>query len=68
MASSIGQTTGTLVVPSVPELILHDAGAGLASRMIPEGARFAVRIETQIGDRDGEIHGWLVFVPDRLED
>lgn len=68
VASSIGETTGTLVVPSVPELILHDAGAALASRLLPEGAPYAVRIETEIGDRDGEIHGRLVFVPDRLED
>lgn len=68
VASSIGETTGTLVVPSVPELILHDANAALASRLSPEHVPSSVRIETEIGDRDGEIHGRLVFVPDRLGD
>ncbi|MBW2241361.1 MAG: chemotaxis protein CheC [Deltaproteobacteria bacterium] len=63
VASSIGETTGTLVVPSVPELVLHDAEAAFANRLQPGEANAGLRIETELGDRAGEIHGRLVYVP-----
>ncbi|MCP3986901.1 MAG: hypothetical protein GY723_21145 [bacterium] len=65
VASSIGETTGTLVVPSIPELVLHDADAELASRLVSSPSTLC--IETELGDRIGEIHGRLVFAPDQLE-
>ncbi len=68
VASSIGETTGAVVLPSVPDLVLRDAGAVLAERLTPHAAPAALRIETEIADRDGEIHGLLVYVPDRLVD
>lgn len=64
VASSIGETTGTVVVPSVPELVLHDADVAFASLLLQGGDPSALRIETELGDRIGEIHAKLVFVPD----
>jgi chemotaxis protein CheC len=64
VASSIGETTGTVVVPSVPELVLHDAETAFANLLLQAGDPSALRIETELGDRIGEIHAKLVFVPD----
>lgn len=64
VASSIADTTGTAVLPSVPRLSMHDASDVLerllAARRHEEAA---IRLETEIEDRSREIHGRLVFVP-----
>lgn len=68
VASSIADATGSVVVPSLPTLAMHDASAVWAAQLDHRAQGGAgLRIETEIADRSREIHGRLVFVPDRVE-
>lgn len=68
VASSIGDTIGAVIVPSIPVLAMRDAGAALAALLAPRASRKgALRIETEIADRSRQIRGLLVFMPDHLE-
>lgn len=69
VASSIADTMGTVVLPSIPTLVMNDAGSALASILRPRlGDQAVMRIETEIADREREIRGLLVYVPDPVGD
>jgi hypothetical protein len=56
---------GEVMLPSPPRLALTDAPAALADLLARRhGASPALRFETEIVDRAGELRGILVFVPD----
>jgi chemotaxis protein CheC len=66
VASAMADTLGVAVIPSIPLLVEEDAASALASLVgLREPRRVALRIETEISDRHGEIRAVLVFVPDR---
>ncbi|MAE93438.1 MAG: hypothetical protein CL910_02130 [Deltaproteobacteria bacterium] len=68
VASSIADTIGDSVVPSIPVLAMKDAGSALASLLAPRATQGgALRIETEIADERREIRGLLVFMPDDVE-
>jgi chemotaxis protein CheC len=66
VASAMADTLGVAVIPSIPLLVEEDAASALASLVgLREPRRVALRVETEISDRHGEIRAVLVFVPDR---
>ena len=66
--NAVGEMVGEAMLPSPPQLALTDAPAALANLLARRhGEEPALRIETEIFDRAGELHGILVFVPDTLE-
>ena len=66
--NAVGEMVGEAMLPSPPQLALTDAPAALASLLaLRHGEEPALRIETEIFDRAGELHGILIFVPDTLE-
>ncbi len=66
VASAMADTLGVAVIPSIPMLVDEGAPAVLATMVAPrQRDRAAVRIETEISDRMGEIRSVMVFVPDR---
>jgi chemotaxis protein CheC len=66
-ANAVGATLGVPVLPSVPHLALSDAPGALASLV---AARHkdepALRIAAEISDREQELRGVLVLVPDTI--
>lgn len=65
VASALGDTLGTVVLPSVPVLAMGDAPEALASLLsLRAGEGPVLRVETEICDREQSLHGLLVFVPD----
>ena len=66
--NALGEMVGEAMLPSPPQLALTDAPEALANLLARRhGEGPALRIETEIFDRAGELHGILVFVPDTLE-
>jgi len=67
VVSSLADTLGVAVLPSIPILALDDAPTAFAALVALRAANGPVlRIETEIIDRDRELRGLLVFVPDAL--
>jgi chemotaxis protein CheC len=65
VASAMADTIGVAVIPSVPLLVERDAQGALSALLsMREPDRATVRVETEIGDRAGEIRAALVYVPD----
>lgn len=65
VVSAIADTVGTAVLPSVPVLAMEDAPAALASLVaLREREPAVLRVETEIGERGGELRALLVLVPD----
>ena len=63
--SALAEMVGEPMLPSPPQLALTDAAAAFAELLAQRhGATPALRIETEIVDRAGELRGILVFVPD----
>ena len=68
VANAISETLGIAVLPSVPVLAMEDAVAALGSLLATrEREGPALRLETEIADREREIRGVLVFVPDQVD-
>ena len=66
--NALGEMVGEAMLPSPPQLALTDAPAALANLLARRhGEEPALRIETEIFDRAGELRGILVFVPDTLD-
>jgi chemotaxis protein CheC len=66
--NAVGEMIGEAMLPSPPRLALTDAPAALARLLaLRHGEAPTLRIETEIFDRAGELHGILVFVPDTLD-
>ena len=66
VVSAISDTLGVAVLPSIPLLALEDAPSAFASLVaLRQAERAALRIETEISDRHGDLRALLVFVPDR---
>jgi len=62
---AVGEMVGEVMLPSPPQLELTDAPGALANLLARRhGQEPALRIETEIFDRAGELRGILVFVPD----
>lgn len=59
--SAIGDTIGSVVLPSPPDLALRDAPASLARRLSREGA--PLRIEIALHDRADGIRASLLYAP-----
>lgn len=65
--SAIGDTLGVIVLPSPPLLERTDAGAALARLLAARaGAEPRLLIEVALCDREGALHGLLVYAPDAL--
>ena len=65
--NAVGETVGEVMLPSPPRLETTDAPAALAHLLAQRHREEpALRIETEIFDRTGELRGILVFVPDTL--
>lgn len=66
VVSAMADTLGVALLPSIPLLVLEDAPSAFASLVaLREAERPALRVETEISDRLGEVRALLVFVPDR---
>ena len=65
LASGIAGTVGHPVLPSVPRLVEESVPAEIPA-MVRERKHLssALRIETEISDREGRVRAVLVFVPD----
>lgn len=64
VSNALGDTLGTAVLPSIPVLAMEGAPQALASLLSMRGSDGpALRIETEISDRERSLHGLLVFVP-----
>ena len=67
VANAISETLGLAVLPSVPVLAMEDAVSALGSLLATrEREGPALRLETEIADRDRGVRAVLVFVPDQL--
>jgi hypothetical protein len=63
--NAVGEMVGAAILPSPPRLELTDAPAALANLLaLRHGEEPALRIQTEIFDRAGELRGIFVFVPD----
>ena len=63
--SALGDMVGEVMLPSPPRLVWTDAAAAFAGLLAERhGTAPALRIETEIVDRAGELRGILVFVPE----
>jgi len=63
--SSLADTLGVAVLPSVPVLAPHDATTALASLVaLRSGGQPALRVETEIYDSSRRVRGILVIIPD----
>jgi chemotaxis protein CheC len=63
--NALGEMLGEAMLPSPPQLELTDAPAAFADLLARRhGEAPALRIETEIFDRAGELRGILVFAPD----
>ncbi len=66
-ANAVAETLGVAVLPSLPQLALDDARPALADLLAAHHReRPTLRIQTEISDRDGELRGILLLVPDTL--
>jgi chemotaxis protein CheC len=66
-ANAVGEMLGTPVLPSIPMLALEDAPAALANLLaLRHGAEPPLRVEAEICDREHELRGILVLVPDTI--
>lgn len=63
VCSAIADTLAARLVPSLPVLVLQDGEGALDAAAARRGGG-RLRVETEIADGDGELHGRLVFVPD----
>jgi chemotaxis protein CheC len=63
VCSAIADTLAARLVPSLPVLVLRDGEGALGAAAARRG-NGRLRIETEIADDEGELHGRLVFVPD----
>lgn len=65
VVSAIADTVGAAVLPSVPVLAMEDAPQALASLVgLREREGLVLRVETEIGERGGELRALLLLVPD----
>jgi len=66
-ANAVSEMLGEAVLPSVPLLAFEDGPAALASLLaLRHNTEPALRIESEIFDRDHELCGTLVLVPDKV--
>lgn len=63
VCSAIADTLAARLVPSLPVLVLQDGEGALDAAAARRGSG-RLRIETEITDEEGVLHGRLVFVPD----
>jgi chemotaxis protein CheC len=63
VCSAIADTLAARLVPSLPVLVMQD-GDGALDAMTARRGSGGLRLETEIADELGELHGRLVFVPD----
>jgi chemotaxis protein CheC len=64
VAGAIAETMGERVLPSIPVLALEDATGQVAALCGARGADPSVRIECEFTDRDGELGGLMVLIPE----
>jgi chemotaxis protein CheC len=66
-ANAVGATLGVAMLPSVPHLALEAAGEALASLIAARHPHEpALRIAAEFSDRERELRGTLVLVPDTI--
>jgi len=63
--SAMADSLEATILPSVPTLVMDDAGEVLLSLITQRGAE--LRIEADLLDPDGDLHALLVFAPDPIE-
>ncbi len=63
VCSANPDTLAARLVPSLPMLVLQDGEGALDAAAVRRGSG-RLRIEIEIADGEGELHGRLVFVPD----
>lgn len=63
VCSAIADTLAARLIPSLPVLVLQDGERALDAAAARRGSG-RLRIETEIADGEGELHGRLIFVPD----
>jgi chemotaxis protein CheC len=67
VASAIADTLDARLLPSIPVLALEDAGYVLNDMASRRDAPGALRIECELADKEGELGGLVVLIPDRAE-
>lgn len=66
-ANALAELLGEAVMPSVPRLALDDADTALAALLARRGAPDEpVWLESTLSDREHELEGVFVYVPERL--
>ena len=65
VVSPMADALGVAILPSLPILAMHGALEALGSLIgVRQRGQTALRIETEISDRQGDFQSLLVFVPD----
>ena len=64
VASAIADTLGTRILPSVPTLVMEDAGERLGRLARRRAGADLIRVECELMDERGELGGLLVLIPD----
>jgi chemotaxis protein CheC len=64
VASSIADTLGERLLPSIPTLAMEHAESELAELASRRSGQFAVRIECELLEPGGELGGLVVLIPD----
>ena len=67
VASAIADTLGERLLPSIPVLAFEHAGVQLAAWCDARGSQDSPRIECEFLDKDGELGGLLILIPDLVD-
>lgn len=67
VASAIADLLDARLLPSIPVLAHEDAAQALGKLCEQRGSDPTVRVECEFGDRQGELGGLLVLIPDPAE-
>ena len=65
VASAIADTLNARLLPSIPMLALEGAGEQLEALVATRENAGALRIECELADRDGELGGLVLLIPDQ---
>lgn len=66
VASAIADTLDARLLPSIPSLALEGAGEQLEALVAARENAGALRIECELSDREGELGGLVVMIPDQV--